>query len=312
MDVLDDILDTLDLHGVLYFRTDFSPPWGVTVPDLAQAARFHLLVEGNCHVRFASGQSLDLAAGDLLLVPRGRSHALSDAPRRRAPPLEQVLSEAGYDGQSVLVLGHESARAAAGTATRMLCGHLSFRQGADHPILRALPDYLLTTAADRARDPWLDELLTLTTRRVFDSDLASGAAVTRLSEVVFMELLRHGIHRSPRLGLLLQAVHDRYVGHALQLIHTAPEQPWTVATLAARVGMSRSRFAGRFRELTGMGPMRYLSDWRLQKALALLCEPRTSIQQVASRIGYESPAAFARAFSVRFGLPPTEYRRRLA
>ena len=100
-DLLDDILDTLGLQGALYFRTDFSPPWAVTVPELEQAARFHLVVQGRCHVTFPSGAAVELGPGDLVLIPRGRSHVLADQPGREAPSLESVLADVGYDGRGV-------------------------------------------------------------------------------------------------------------------------------------------------------------------------------------------------------------------
>lgn len=308
MDVLDDILDTLSLQGALYFQADFAAPWGVTVPDLQQAARFHLVVRGTCHIGFASGSTLTLGPGDLVLIPRGRSHVLADAPRRRAPPLETILQETGYDGKGTLIAGSRDRFA----TTRMLCGHFTFRKGADHPLLRAVPEHLITRASERDPDSWLSELLRLTTSRVFQEDLRSTATITRLSEIVFMELLRAGIQRGPELESVLEAFRDRHIGHALQLMHRRPGYPWTVDTLARQVGMSRSRFAQRFRDLMGMGSMAYLSDWRLQKALTLLHDPRASVQQVASQIGYDSPAAFTRAFSNKFGIAPTEYRRELA
>lgn len=306
--VLDDILDTLHLQGALYFDAEFAAPWGVTVPDLQQAARFHLVISGSCHVGLASGASLTLGPGDLVLIPRGRSHVLADAPRRRAPPLETILQETGYDGKGTLIAGSRHRFA----TTRMLCGHLTFQKGADHPLLRALPEYLTTLASERDPDCWLSELLRMTTSRVFQQELHSPATITRLSEIVFMELLRSGIRRGAELESVLEAFRDRHIGSALQLLHRQPDAPWTVDRLARQVGMSRSRFAQRFSELMGMGPMAYLSDWRLQKALTLLHDPRASVQQVASQIGYDSPAAFTRAFSIRFGVAPTEYRRELA
>ena len=308
MDVLNDILDTLDLKGALYFRTDFCAPWGVTVPELQQAARFHLVVQGNCHVTFPSGAEIDLGPGDLVLIPKGRSHILSDKSGAHAPPLETVLERAGFAGQGVLVWGEGSAHA----ATQMVCGHLSFRGGADHPLLRALPEYMLARAATRARTPLLDEMLRLVARTVFSGEIGSDAAVTRLSEIVFIELLRAGIAEDPQLGTMLEALRDKQIGRALELIHANPARPWTVEHLAAEIGMSRSRFADRFSSLMGVGPMAYLADWRLQKALALLDDSRCSVQQVATQTGYQSPAAFTRAFAGKFGLPPTEYRRALA
>jgi AraC-like DNA-binding protein len=308
MDVLDDILDTLDLTGLLYFRTDFSPPWAVTVPDLGNAARFHFVIQGRCHAGFASGAEVDLGPGDLVLIPKGRSHTLADAGGREAPELERVLADAGYDGNGVFVVGDGDPDA----STQMICGHFSFREGADHPLLRALPEYLLVTAATRAREPLLDETLRLVARLMFSGEVGSSAAVTRLSEVVFIELLRVGIGQCAELAAVIDALRDRQVGRALELIHADPAHPWTVDSLASAVGMSRSRFAERFSALVGTGPMAYLSDWRLQKALAMLADGRTSVQHVAGHAGYRSAAAFTRAFAGKFGCAPSEYRRRSA
>lgn len=310
MDILDDIVDTLDLKGALYFRTDFSAPWAVTVPELGQAARFHLVVQGACHVTFASGAEVRLGPGDLVLIPGGAKHVIADAGAhdrggRDAAPLETVLADAGYDGRGVLVVGQGDDHA----ATKMVCGHFTFRRGADHPLLRALPEHLLTTAADRAREPLLDEVLRLIARRIFAEGLGSAAAVTRMSEIVFIELLRAGIGRAPALTEVLNAFRDDQVGRALGLIHDRPADTWSVESLAAEVGMSRSRFADRFSALLGLGPMSYLADWRLQRALPLLDDARRSIQQVAVEIGYQSPAAFTRAFAGKFGVSPREYRR---
>lgn len=307
MDVLNDILDTLDLKGVLYFRTDFSSPWGVTVPLHEQAARFHLVVQGRCRVELPSGAAADLGPGDLILIPRGQSHTLSDGPGRDTPPLETVLDQVGYKGEGVLVVGQGDPNA----ATQMVCGHYSFRGGADHAILRALPDHLVMTASMRARMPLLDEILRLVTQRVFSDDIGSAAAVTRLSEIVFIELIRAGVGDSKELQSILDAFRDGQISRALQLIHARPSEAWTVERLAAEVGMSRSRFAERFSELMQVGPMAYLADWRLQKSLSMLEASRVSVQRIARDSGYRSAAAFTRAFTGRFGFAPSEYRRNL-
>lgn len=305
MDILNDILETLDLKGALYFRTDFSGVWSMKVPDLAQAARFHLVVEGACRVEFSSGGAVELKPGDLVMIPRGRSHVLADGPGRDAPPLETVLEETGYDGRGVLAVGDGDKSA----STQMVCGHFSFRARAEHPILNALPDHLVITNAMRAREPWLDDMLRLVARRVFSEKIGSAASITRLSEIVFIEILRVGLGQSEDLHAVLEAFRDKQIGRALELIHQRPERAWTVETLAVEVGMSRSRFAERFSTLLGISPMKYLSEWRLQKALSLLDDTRHSIQQVAIETGYHSPAAFSRAFAGKFGVPPREYRR---
>lgn len=304
-DALDDVFETLDLKGTLYFRTDFSGPWAVTVPDLPEAARFHLVLQGECHINIVGGAQIGLRPGDLVMIPRGRSHVLADRPGRIAPPLETVLRDAGYDGRGVLRLGQSDPQA----STQLICGHYSFRHMADHPILAALPDHILVTAAMRLGMPWLDEVLRIMGRRVFSDSQGSAISIKRLSEVVFVEVVRAGIASDETLSGVLAGFRDPQIGHALSLIHDAPEKPWSVASLAGEVGMSRSAFAERFRSLVGLAPVTYLSEWRLQKALPMLDHTRQSVQQVASQTGYQSSAAFSRAFSAKFGISPSEYRR---
>ena len=307
MDILNDILDTLDLKGALYFRTDFSSPWSVTVPVLEQAARFHLVVQGHCTVSLPTENVVTLGPGDLILIPKGQTHIISDSPVDDAPPLERVLESVGYNGEGVLAVGEGDTNA----TTQLICGHFTFRKGADHPILTALPDHLLTTASMRARNPWLDTILRLISQQMFSGDIGSDASVRRLSEVMFIELLRMGIEERSDADSFLKGFQDPQVSQALELMHKQPTSPWTVQSLAKEVGMSRSRFADRFGELIGQGPMSYLSDWRLQKALSLLDKQGSSVQQVAEQTGYQSPAAFTRAFSGKFGLAPTKYRQAL-
>lgn len=305
MDVLDDILDTLDLQGVLYFRTDFSGSWAVTVPQIPYAARFHLVMQGSCHVEIEGAGTVMLETGDMVMIPQGRSHVLADRPGRNARPLETVLDDAGYDGRGALSMGGSGSDA----STQMVCGHYSFRNLAAHPILAALPDRIVITAAERLRQPWLDDLLRMMAQRVFGENLGSDVAVRRLSEVVFAEVIRTGIARDDALAAILSGFRDPQIGRSLELMHEAPEKSWTVAALATEVGMSRSAFAEHFRTAMGLSPMAYFSDWRMQKALSLLADPRMSVQRVAGEIGYLSPAAFSRAFSGKFGMAPAAYRR---
>ena len=305
MDLLEDIFDTLNLRGALYFRTEFSGPWAVTVPELEQAARFHLVMQGNCHVELVGGTSVALTPGDLVMIPRGRSHILSDRAGRNARPLETVLQDAGYDGRGVLRVGERDPQA----ETQLLCGHYTFRTLAEHPLINALPGVIVISMAERLREPWLDEMLRMMAQRVFSDDLGSATSVKRLSEIVFSETIRIGVAKDERFAAVLDGFRDPQVGRALELIHAKPENAWTVASLAKEVAMSRSAFAKRFSDTLGVSPMRYISDWRLQRALELLENPRVSVQRVASDIGYQSPAAFSRAFSGKFGLAPADYRR---
>jgi len=308
MDIFHDILDTLDLKGTLYFRTCFMSPWAVQVPKFEQVARFHLVVQGQCFVNFPSGEQLKLNAGDMILIPAGAKHIISDGHHRNAAPLETVLSTSGYDGKGVLVIGKGDPDA----TTQLICGHYNFRKGADHPVLRALPEFLVVSTAMRASHPWLDDMLRLIVRRLFSGDKAADAVVTRLSESIFIELVNAGIENNQLLKDLMRGFNDRHIGSALELIHERPDHPWTVESLAREVGMSRSRFAEKFQHLVGSGPMAYLSEWRIQKALSLLNSSHWSVQQIAKKTGYRSPAAFTRAFSLKMGFPPSQYRQSYA
>ena len=306
MDILDDILNTLDLNGALYFRTDFSPPWSATVPMLEGAARFHLVVQGQCTVTLPDNIVKVLNPGDLVLIPRGQTHILSDAPVDEAPPLETVLEQVRYDGSGVLRVGAGDTTA----STQLVCGHFTFREKADHAMLRAMPDHLIVTSAMRAENTWLDDILRLISRHMFSDRAGLDASVRRLSEVMFIELMRLGIEskENDQLHPALKGFRDPQIGQALAIIHKDLQNPWTVGSLAKEVGMSRSSFADRFASLMGQGPMAYLTDWRLQKALALLATNRINVQQIANQTGYQSPAAFTRAFAAKFGETPTKYR----
>ncbi len=304
MDFFDEIFDTLALKGVLYFRTDFSAPWGVTVPDYQSVARFHLVVQGQCLFTVGDHPSITLNAGDLIMIPRGVSHTISDSELSQTPPLEQVLNDAQYDGQGVLSIGEGDTKA----STQLVCGHLSFRELAQHPILQAMPDYLTLSSSCRAKHPLLDNILRMITQRAFSHEIGSAASITRLSEIVFIELLKASVENDPQLEAILSGFQDPKIGKSLQLIHTTPQSPWTVESLASEVAMSRSRFSLRFQSLMGTGPMSYLSDWRLQKALSLLDTSRLTVAQIASKTGYQSPSAFTRAFSGKFGIAPRIYR----
>lgn len=309
MDILSDVLDTIGLRGTLYFRTCSSPPWGVRVPAFQRAARFHLVARGRCLVSFEGQPAVQLEAGDMIVIPRGAPHVLADQADSPILPLDDVLERAGYDGEGVLVYGGKPNGQA---KTELICGHFNFGEGADHPLLRALPTHLHVTADLRLRHPWLDETMRLMARLMFADSPGAQASVIRLSEVLFVESIRACAQDDPALGQVLDAMQDPRIGKALSLMHRQPATPWTVASLGTAVALSRSRFAAQFQRRMGCGPMAYLTAWRLQKARAQLAHSRSrlSVQQVAAQVGYSSAAAFSRAFTQHFGAPPTALRKR--
>lgn len=306
-DVLSDILDTVEMKAAVYFRTEFHAPFGVAVPAFHRASRFHLIIQGHCFVRLENGSVVKAMPGDLIFVPNGCPHLLASDSAGDCKPLGDVISEAGFQGQGPFVIG----AGPAGLSCQMVCGHFSFADGSDHPLLRAVPAMLHITAAERAAQPMLDDVLRLLVRRMFGDGVGTTASINRLSEVFFIEVIRASVARADGEKNFITAVYDPQIGTALGLIHGNVAKPWTVDDLATAVGMSRSRFAERFRALVGTTPMAYLSDWRMQKALHLLNEPKGAIKAVAPAVGYRSAAAFSRAFSEHFGRTPREQQARV-
>lgn len=303
-DVLSDVLDTVAFKAAIYFRTDFHPEFGIAVPAYGRAARFHLVVQGSVYVTLPSGLQVRLQPGDLALVPNGSEHILSSEAATPVAPLADVMSQAGFTGAGPFVVGDGPE----GASCQMVCGHFTFADGADHPLLRSIPDLLHITAGDRASRPMLDDVLRLLVRRMFEGEPGAAATVSRLSEVLFIEAMRAGIAQAPEVGRLMSAVYDPQIGRALMLIHGDVAAPWTVESLAAAVGMSRSRFAERFSHLVGSGPMAYLAEWRLQRALNLLNATSNPIKTIAHSVGYKSATAFTRVFTERFGVSPKARR----
>ena len=304
-DVLSDVLDTVALKAAIYFRTNFHPEFGIAVPAYGRAARFHLVVQGSCFVTLDSGLQVRLQAGDLALVPNGCAHLLSSQETASGEPLADVISQAGFTGSGPFVVGEGPESA----SCQMVCGHFTFADGADHPLLRSIPDVLHISAADRASQPMLDDVLRLLVRRMFEGEAGAAATVSRLSEVLFIEVMRASIVQAQEIGRLMSAVHDPQIGRALMLIHGDVAAHWTVENLAAAVGMSRSRFAERFSQLVECGPMAYVAEWRLQRALNALSTQSTPIKTIAHSVGYQSATTFTRAFTERFGCSPKERRR---
>lgn len=301
-DILSDVLDTVSLKSTIYFSTEFHPDFSIAVPSYLHACRFHVVIEGACHVSLTDGRGIRLAEGDVAFIPNGAAHILSSDGRIDGEHLEDALRSAKFTGRGPFVVG------SGGSPCRLVCGHFTFADGADHPLLRAIPELLYISAADRADMPMLDDVLKLMMRRMMEDDVGAAASVSRLSEVLYIEAMRASISKAPELARLMSAILDPQIGRALSLVHGDIAAPWTVESLASAAGMSRSRFAERFRELIGCGPIAYIGEWRLQRALAMLARPRTPIKSIAHAVGYQSAAAFTRVFTERFGHSPREHR----
>ncbi|HBL25509.1 MAG TPA: AraC family transcriptional regulator [Acidobacteria bacterium] len=303
-DVLADVLGTLRLRSRVFCRSDLRAPWAMTLRS-CDYAHFHVVEQGNAWLRLERRrEALPLATGDLVIVPHGRGHTLADTPDAPPVPLERLpRQEAG--GHYVLRHG------GSGAATQILCGAFELGLGSDNPVLAALPPVLHVPGQSAGTGAWLGPLLQLLLHEARQPRPGTGTILTRLTDVIFVQAVRVWLDAQPEGGGgWLGALRDPQVGAALAHLHREPERDWSVTELAAAVGLSRSPFAARFRELVGEPPLTYLTRWRMRLAASLLRDGQLTLRELAERSGYESEAAFSKAFKRQLGLSPRTFRQR--
>ena len=306
MDVLSDILAALRFRGSLYFSTEFHPPWAVRVPRFRRVARFHMVIRGACWVRVEKGgDPVRLETGDIILVTHGAEHVIADAPETPSRTVDDVVKAAGFTGRGALVIGDTDS----GAPTRLLCGHFEFDDDVDHPLLQRLPPALVVRGDEEARNYPLQDAFRLIVREVREGHPGHEAVVARLSEILFVQVVRTWARRAEHDRGVLAALADPRLGVALEAIHSEPRARWTLETLSRRAAMGRSAFVERFGSVVGETPLRYLTRWRIQVAKRLLADPGLGLEQIAERVGYESAAAFSRVFKKTAGVSPGQYRR---
>jgi AraC-like DNA-binding protein len=314
-DPLSDLLGSMHLSGVVLFRAEFREPWALLAPDARQLARllpfrtehiipFHIVAEGGCWMELKGKERVWLAAGDAVVLPYGDGHDLSsrESPDRPVSP-SQLLPPPPWS--EILLVRHGGL----GSLTHIICGFLQCDELLFHPILGHLPALLHVRASEA--DAWLAGTIRHTANEVSQNRPGSRCMLPRLTELMFIEILRKHMQglSTGDVGWLA-AVRDPMIGIALKHLHTAPTRDWSVDSLARQVGVSRTVLATRFKHFLQMPPMQYLARWRLQLAAQHLKTGDAPIKTIADLAGYESEAAFSRAFKRLFGLPPGDWRRR--
>jgi AraC-like DNA-binding protein len=322
MDALSDVLRVVQLTGAVYLHGALSAPWSVMarmepgfcavyLPPSERVVSFHLITEGSCWVMLPDdpGSRMSVEAGDLIVVPQGEPHVLgssTDLPPELLAPLLPFNKET--PAGEVMTLSHGGG----GAVTRMLCGFLAAQDISRNPLLAALPR-LFKVGMRGSSAAWLEASMRFATEQTAASTNAGSATVlAKLSELVFVEAVRRYVDTLPEDSKgWLAGLRDRFVARALALMHARPAHPWTVEELARQIGVSRSALAKRFTDLLDVPPMQYLAQWRLQLAAQQLRLTDRSLVAVASDVGYESEAAFNRAFKREFGVPPATWRKTL-
>jgi AraC-like DNA-binding protein len=333
MDVLSDVLRVVRLSGAVFFTAEFSSPWAIEspLPDKLAAAvmpqaecvvLFHILVEGDCEVDCPAHPMTVMQSGDVVVFPRGDQHTMRSPGAGAPSPLTSIFSPGRRDDTPQLSYG------GGGRTSRFVCGYLNCDQRFA-PLVEGLPtmlvvrgrdDYSTIDAVDangirpmavpQGSGTWLGTTLKFTINEARASRPGNAAMLGRLTELMFVEILREYMQRlSADHGGWLAGLNDPHVGKALRVLHASPDRDWTVDDLAREVAVSRSVLAQRFTQLVGEVPMRYLAGWRMQLAKQMMRDGARNIQDVAARVGYDSEAAFNRAFKRATGSPPATWRK---
>jgi AraC-like DNA-binding protein len=295
-DALGEALHLMRMSGTFYCRNELSEPWGLTMPDMTDCLWFHVLTSGRCEVEVDGGIT-SLEPGDVLLVPGGQGHRLFSGDAES--PIVTTLPHE-FETDSYAILRHGGG----GAVTHLVCGAVRFDHPAAKHLINVLPHVLYVRRADDMRATI--DLMAAEAKAVRPG---GEAVITRLADVLVIQTIRSWLANDPaaRTGWL-GALQDQQIGQALALIHRDPAQPWTVERLAHQTAMSRSAFAARFTELVGEPAMRYVTRWRMHVAMNQLQDRDSTVSEIARGLGYESEAAFSRAFKRIVGVSPGQAR----
>jgi len=314
-DVLSDVLRAVRLTGAVYFDFDLSAPWvaeappsrdvaHIVMPGSQRVIEYHVIARGSCWAYAVGEAPRHLREGDLIVFPQGDAHVVSSAPGLRAMPDMAMFVRP----TTPLPLMYEVG--GGGDRSRIVCGFLGLDDRPFNPLLAALPPVIHLAAADgQGMSGGLRALLQMAIAESGGARAGGENILARLSELLFVEAVRRYLETLPEAERgWLAGLRDPVVGQALAAIHGAPAEPWTVESLARTVGHSRSVFAERFMAMMGQPPMQYLALWRMQLASRHLADGGT-VAEVAAAVGYDSEAAFSRAFKKLVGQSPAAWRR---
>lgn len=315
MDAFSEILGGVIIKGALFFNAEFSAPWGFSTPPSRNLAAllspgaphlviYHFLIEGSGLVNLEDGTQLRLEGGDVIVLPHGDAHGMFSA--EGVPEKETQAMTAKLQARDLKTMN----AGGGGEVTRFVCGYLVCDPLLCRPILQSLPTAFKVNLRTDRSGHWLENSILHLVEEAASGQAGSEAMLAKLSEALFVDTLRRYIACLPEKEVgWLAAARDPVVGKSLSLLHAKAQHPWTIAELAKEVGLSRSALVERFTRYLDEPPIAYLIRWRLHLAARALAATSRGVAEIASDVGYESEAAFNRAFKREFGLPPARYRR---
>lgn len=264
---------------------------------------FHIVTTGSCWLDVEGDKPRLLQQGSLALVPHGTGHSIRSSSSANTEALFDIPVEKVSDRYEIMRYGGN------GELTHLTCGVVRFDHVAGQQLIKLLPGVLQINTWDNDDGHWLQSTLRFITREAKQLRPGGETVITHLADILIIQAIRSWIDSAPETDQSwLAALRDKYVGKALAAIHREPEKAWSVSLLAKQVGMSRSGFSARFTKRVGESVMHYLTQWRMQLARTQLLETSDSISALADRLGYQSEAAFCRAFKRTFGVPPGSIR----
>lgn len=299
-DVLSALVRQVGLRGVVLSTMDLGAPWRITNAEAADPV-LHVIGRGKAHVRTPhEPKAVVLEEGDVVMLPRGGTYEITSSGRAQGAPPIEVPDQRGGPRCSVRVGG-------TGSRTEITCCAFRFQEVSAAPLLGLLPSLVVVRAAEATGG--IRAFVHSLVQESRSSRLGTEGMVSRLAELAFLGVLRQHFETAGTDSGLLAAVTHPQIGRALGLVHAALDAPWTVATLASKVGMSRAAFAQLFAEKTCESPIRYIQLCRIEEAKRMLAQTPLNLSEIGQRVGYTDPAGFSRAFRREVGVSPRQYRR---
>jgi len=313
MDVLSDVLRTIRLEGALFLNGDMHAPWCFQVPrgaDIAQLLKpgaqrlgiCHLVLQGECWAQVDGEAPLRAYAGEVIAVPHGDSHVLGSGLQHAAVDMAHVVSPRAPELERVRYGG-------SGDRTVLVCSWFAYEGDVPNPVMANIPRLFTMSLRSRRAGPWIEQSVNFVLGDAASHTPGSEMVAAKVAEVLFAEVLRGYIESMPANSPgWLAGLRDPHVSRCLALMHGEPARNWTVDTLAQETHISRSVLADRFAELVGAPPMQYLTRWRMVLAAGMLRKDQGNLARIAEGVGYESEAAFNRAFKREYGVSPGVWR----